>query len=757
MVPANWGFQDYLNIARRRWFLIMGTAVLSVSVAVALCAILPKTYRSTTVILVENQKVPERYVQGVVSGTVQERVAMIQQQVLSRTTLSAVIKEFNLVHTEEPLSDLDEAIREMRKAIKVDTRGGGQVESFSLSYAHRDPYVAMKVTARLASRFIEENLRIREEFVAGASEFLQQELQTAKETLEAKERAIGEFKREHMGELPGQLDANQRTLDRLQMELASNRRLLAGLNDRLGIIEATIGEYSSAATSEQLTAKRRLMQQEREVDEPIRIKQLEQQLAELLSEYKDTYPDVIAVKKELQKLRGRGSSPPRPPKGAELVQGDQIAKPVDPHIQKLVRERDEAKIEIKTLKTRQEEIVDEMKKYQGRVERTPSREQELALLLRDYENMQKNYQSLLDKHLNARVAENLERRQKGEQFRVLDPANLPTKPESPNVVMVLAAGLFLGLGGGCGGAIALDLLRPALRRPEEVENLLGIPVFATIPLFQTAYQSQGPGVPSRQQPTPCLLPWRQPVPAGGEQRRGSATGEDRNCEVQREKNLVTLWRPMSVVAEQFRVAATNIALLTTTRKSTVILITSAMQGEGKSSTASNLAYVMAQDLGKATLLIDGDFKRPRLHEYTGCPLKPGLADVMCGEETLDRCLRPVNGSTLQFLAAGTRKERPLGLSKIQTLAGLLTELKTRFEYIVLDTPPVLPLADVNVLSGMADVLLLIVRSGVSHPDAVKKAIKALKPTVQAGAILTGHATREMPYYMRHYYYAKPEV
>ncbi|GIW54468.1 MAG: hypothetical protein KatS3mg082_0872 [Nitrospiraceae bacterium] len=211
--------------------------------ASVLCLVLPKSYRSSTLILVESQKIPERYVQGVVSGTVQERLSMIKQQVMSRTLLSKVIEEFDLFRKDRETAPLEAVIEKMRKDIKVETKGTGHVESFSISFAHEDPVTAMKVTAKLASQFIEENLRIREQFVEGASEFLDQELKSAKEALETKEEAISRFKHSHMGELPGQLEPNLRALDRLQLEMNSVQELIPKLHERLDTLQRAIGEY----------------------------------------------------------------------------------------------------------------------------------------------------------------------------------------------------------------------------------------------------------------------------------------------------------------------------------------------------------------------------------------------------------------------------------------------------------------------------------------------------------------------------------
>src|SRR5207245_5879078 len=181
---------------------------------------------SNTLILVEDQKIPEDYVKAIVGGRIEERLTMIQQQVMSRTLLSRVMEEFKLYQSEVRRYGLETVIEEMRKNVKVETVGttgarGKSVEAFSISFAHEDPMTAMKVTAKLTSQFIEENLKVREQLVEGASEFLEQELRLAKDRLEQQEQLISGFKTKYMGELPQQTDTNLHALDRPQTDLTA--------------------------------------------------------------------------------------------------------------------------------------------------------------------------------------------------------------------------------------------------------------------------------------------------------------------------------------------------------------------------------------------------------------------------------------------------------------------------------------------------------------------------------------------------------
>ena len=215
--------------------------------------------------------------------------------------------------------------------------------------------------------------------------------------------------------------------------------------------------------------------------------------------------------------------------------------------------------------------------------------------------------------------------------------------------------------------------------------------------------------------------------------------------------MIAKWGPASLIAEQYRVAATRLVLMTAEKQHVVTLITSSVMGEGKTTTAANLAYVLAHDLGKSTLLVDCDLKRPMLHEYAGVASGPGLGDMAQGAEVVENCLHRCEELPLWVLPSGSPRIRSIGLSGIQYLKKILPTLRERYDHIILDAPPVLPLADVNVLSSMADMLLFVIKAGGTGQDIVKKALKTLGERDDAGIILTQVEMEYAPYFM----YAAP--
>jgi len=762
-------------ILRRKWLVL---AIFSACVAGAgiLCLVLPESYRSSTLILVESQKVPENYVKAIVGPSIEERLSSIQQQVLSRTLLAQTIQEFDLYPEEVRKNHgMDTVIERLRKDITVTTigarNGRAGIDAFSISYVNENPALAMKVTAKLASHFIEENLKVREQLVEGTSEFLDQELAVAKGLLEEQERAISEFKTKYMVELPEQVQANISALDRLQLQQGTVIEGIQKASDRLTVLEKTIKDYQAEGKGSVVTAPGPGANGKGNDPLAIRLQELEKNLASLSSEYKENYPDIVQLKQEIRTLKAqlgsRAAEKPASEQGSDALRSEQI---VDPYLREMVKQREEAKLEIASLKERLARIREQVKEYEARVEKAPSREQELMILERDYANLKENYRVLLDKKLNARLSENLERRQKGERFRIIDPANLPSKPEKPDRVKIMFLGVLLGCGLGAGSAIGLELLRPVFRRSEDAETLLQLPVIASIPSFTNLVGAMSKKLGSSSQTTTGGATGKRLLTssmsgaglngthegASVAEERGVTARESGHCSarsnVLQELELIGKWNPWSVVAEQFRVAATRLVLLQSSNSGQVTVVTSSVKGEGKSVVAANLAYALARDMGKSTLLIDGDFKCSTVHQYFGIPQSPGLRDVLQGTHLLESCLRQEGELSLWILPSGSERGRAGDdLSRIRHIAEILNELKGKYDHVIIDGPPVLPLADMQVMARMTDTIAFVIRAGLTPRSVVENALRTLGDTTKTYIILNELETRGMPYYMQEGY------
>ena len=749
--------EDLLRLPLKRKWWILASVVVCVALGYVAWKYSPKAFKSTVVMTIDSPRIAKEYVKGL-SQAQEARygddpmVILVQQIVIGLTNASILMP---VLDTLKPYPDAerassDQLMKRLRKAVTVGKPKDGV--GVAVTYVNPDPLMAQAVTALLAMKLQEDNLQRREGLVETTTEFLSVELERVKGDLESKEHAISDFKRAHLGELPQQLEANLRTLDRLQADLTNSAGSLNKMGERLTTLEKEIKELSDLGPTG--------------IAPSTRLRELKQKLNELSGTYKESYPDVVRVKEEIRLLESAPQGDGSRPSVDELAAGKAddrsgtVRKPTDPYLRELVKERTETKNEIGFFKEKQAHAIRQIEELEAHVRRMPTTEQSLAVLVRDYENMQKSYQILLDKKTNARILRNYESHQFGEQYRIIEPASFPYEPEPPTQIQFLLGGLAVGCLIGFGSAIGVEFLKAGFRRPEEVENYLGLPVIASIPAFASAMggigmmQSRallaGPGVPAGTTgKTLSYLGYRK---RGAGVKSGKKGALNFAAGLPPKYHLIAKWGPASLMAEQYRVAATRLILMTAEKKNVVTLVTSSVMGEGKTTTAVNLAYILAHDLSKSTLVIDCDFKRPMVHEYMEIPVAPGLGDVLQGGEILENCIHHCDGVPLWILPSGSPRVRPAGLSGIQYVKKILPELRTRYDHIILDAPPVMPLADVNILSGMTDMTAFVVRAGGTSQDIAKKALKALGETDDAaGIILTQVEMEYAPYFL----YAAP--
>jgi polysaccharide biosynthesis transport protein len=739
---------EYWNMALRRKWTIIGAIALSLAASALFCILSTKMYRSETLILAEDQKIPGNYVQGIFEGKFEQRFIVIQKQIMSRALLLDVVKALNLYPDAVAQYGVDAGIGKLRSELKVDmvTKVPGAnfvrtgIEAFTISFSHEDPGTAMNVTSAIASKFLAASIAAREELAQSTTEFLDYEVVIAKNELERKEDEISQFKSKYMGELPQQIEVNLRALDRLQSDLNTVNENMQRLSDRLALVEKGIHEYQRfGSTNSALVVGTA-------GPDPLfrQLKELRERLVKLKAEFWDGYPDVVMTKEGIRQIE------------EELVglYGPDAIKPgeyPDPYLQDLRKQQSELKSELGLLKQRQRKLQEDKKTHERRVENAPSVEQELLILLRDYDNMKNNYRSLLDKRLNAMVAENLEKRQKGGQFRIIDPPNFPRVPERPNQPRIMVFGLLFGCALGVGMAVLQEQLNPRFRRPEDIERALVPQLLAVIPDFTIAYAqlsrlrflfpshsiggingSDGEGAVKR-------IGWKRLLHHGRERQPF-------------ERDVVVKSLPSSIVAEQYRVAATRLAFVGPKRRSTIIAVTSAVKGEGKTTTVVNLGYTLARDLGKRTLLVDCDFKCPALNRYADTDRELGLADCLIADIPLQECLTGFGEVPCWIMPVGNCEMHSNELLKTERLADFFVQLREQFDYILINTPPILPLADMNVLSEYADFLLLVVRAGSTPQQFVKRALATLRPDLPIHVILNAVGSQSLPYYMSDYGY-----
>jgi polysaccharide chain length determinant protein (PEP-CTERM system associated) len=480
-------------LRRRRWWLALPAFAVFVVVWIS-AWLVPAVYRSETLILVEQQKVPEQYIVSNVASDLQERLQSMTQQILSRTRLIRIIEELSLYERLRSGRSLDEVVEVMRKDIQIDlvqAPNRRDLTAFKIAYLARDPHKAQEVTDRLSSLFIEENLKVRQQQAENTTEFLDSQLADSRNNLARQEERVKEFKSRYLGELPGQVESNVQILSGLQMRLQQEMDALANAKQRSVYYESLLGQYRTMQSDLQQGRDALSAQTPPALDQELA--RLRSQLADLSSHYTERHPDIRKLKEQIAKTekmkeqidaklaaaRADGSDT-----SSNAVGGFSGSQTISPAVEVQSQLKANA-VEIENREKSIQQIQRQIEGYQARLNTTPVREQQLADLTRDYDQSRKNYESLLAKRDQSEMATNLEKRQQGEQFRVLDPPNLPQKPYSPNRFKLNLIGLVAGLLLGFVSLAGSDMLDERIYSKEELQKIVTAPVLSEIPPLLT--------------------------------------------------------------------------------------------------------------------------------------------------------------------------------------------------------------------------------------------------------------------------------
>ena len=390
--------------------------------------VVPKRYTSQTLVLVQQPTVPDDYVKPVVTDATNERLATMQQEILSRSRLQPIIQRFGLYRDDVDRVSMEDLVVRLRKAIEVTpvqamaaTRAQG-LPGFNVSVIFGDPHLAQQICSSITSLFMEENLHLRQRQAEQTTQFLTRQLEEAKAKLDEQDARLAEFQRSYLGSLPDDVQTNLNILTGLSSQLeAATQALARSQQDKT---------YAESSLSQQLGAWQAVRDGSIPETYEQQLATLQAQLAALKSKYTDDYPDVIKVKTDIETLARRIADSGKEKKAATT--GGPNNPPIEPaQIQTLRAQIHQYDQVIKDRTAQQEDIQQRIKTYQARVEASPAVEQQYKQLTRDYQTALEFYNDLLKKRDQSVMATDLERRQQGEQFHVLDPANLPDKPSFP--------------------------------------------------------------------------------------------------------------------------------------------------------------------------------------------------------------------------------------------------------------------------------------------------------------------------------------
>ncbi len=470
--------EDYLQILRRRWMLIVIFLIVGGAMGIGVTRILPKRFTSQTLVLVEQPNISGELVPQVVSNDTNERLASMQQQILSRSRLEPVINELHLYRQDLNRVPMEELVARLRKIISISgvapmaqTSARG-LPGFTIKVDFESAAIAQQICSTVTSMFLEENGKLQQKKAEQTTDFLESQLQEAKTKLDEQDAKLAAFQRGHIGSLPDDQNTNLNVLNGLTTQLDAATQALGRAQQDKTYAESQLAQQRSAwlATLEGTNPETHAQQ----------LANLEAQLSALKAKYTDSHPDVVRLKGDIAALR----------KTLESTETDTTVKtpvktPPEPaQIQGLRAQIHQFELTIQERSKQQEEIQARIRSYQNRIESTPAVEQEYKSLTRDYQTALELYNDLLKKRGQAQMATALQREQQGEQFRILDPASLPDKPSFPDPVKFGLGGFGGGMALGVGLSLLLEMRDTSLRSDKDLEALIHLPVLAVLPSLE---------------------------------------------------------------------------------------------------------------------------------------------------------------------------------------------------------------------------------------------------------------------------------
>jgi polysaccharide biosynthesis transport protein len=518
---------DYLALLRRRKTIILTVAALLLAASAALAFLLPAVYRSTATILIEEQEIPPDLVRSAIATYADQRIETIKQQVLSRSTLWRIVEQYDLYKDLRKRSPTEEVLTRFVKDIQIEVMNVKVIDkrtqnptqatiAFTLAYDGESAELAQKVANELTSLFLGENLKTRERHAQETTAFLKRESENLSHHIQELEQKLSGVKRRAEGALPELVQLNMQLLSQVQREVIDSDRDIRSLKERKTYLE---GELATLKPHTPLISA----SGERLLDSSERLKSLRAQYASVSAYLEPDHPDLIKLKQEMSSLeKEAGATDGREELSKRLMaeraslaalrervgemhpdvirlqnvvaslERELLAAVARPSQPSTVKPENPAYINIQSqlasttaslqsLEAARVDLKKRMAEYAKRLESTPTLEPEYLDLIRDRENSVRKYQEITSRLMEAQVSAELEVQRKGERFLLINPPELPEKPDRPNRLAILLLGAFLAIVGGLGTGVAADNVDRRIFTADQLGRVMrGVPL-AVIP------------------------------------------------------------------------------------------------------------------------------------------------------------------------------------------------------------------------------------------------------------------------------------
>jgi len=477
------GIEEYGAIFGRRKWWILGPLFFGWLLVFASAWVLPATYTSESLILVEQPKVPKTYVEPNVEVDLSERVQAMTQQVLSRTRLLNLIENLKLYPRYK--NSPDDQVKQMREDIKMELvqapagsgKNAGELVAFKIDYDAPNAVAAQQVNAKLASFFIDENVRASQEQSEATTLFLDAQARAAAQSLADQEAKLHAFEAQHEGSLPAELQTNIQILNGVQTQLQSALAARERALQQQTYLNSLLNQYQSMGAEGLAGAPASIDAQ---------LEAARAALAQLRAKYTDDHPDIKALKDNiarLEKLKKDMSAEAKENLATNSASPAQVAA-MTPLMQ-VQSELKSNKLELQALEAKIQQLQATVQQYQQRMAETPAVDAQMTDIMRDYESSKKAYDDLMEKRGGSQLATNLERQQQGAQFRIIDPPSLPDKPSFPDRFKFSLAGLAVGIVLAVFFGAGLEFIDDRIRTEQDLIESVPLPVLVEIPPLPT--------------------------------------------------------------------------------------------------------------------------------------------------------------------------------------------------------------------------------------------------------------------------------
>ena len=479
---------DVKRILRRYWWIPVFMTVTLGAIGLAASLVLPKKYTSSTLVLVEQPTVPKDLIKPVITDDLNQRMASMKAQILSRSRLETIIKKFNLYPQERESTHMEDLVEKLKVAIDVELiqpmAGAANREppGFNVSVTFDNPQLAQQICQEITSMFMEQNATVRVAQSNKTTQFLTEQLNEAKAKLEEQDKNLAQFKSQYLVSLPEQEQTNITLLNGMNTQLDATTQALTRAQEDKTLNETLLSQQEASWKASQVG-------QQNPESQELQLAALQEQLAIILAKYTPEHPDVIKLKAQIEDLKHRMANAPEPKTASE---SSRAALHEPAAIQQLRTRIKQDDFNITDLTKRQTKIQDQIRSVQSRLQASPVIEQQLKELTRSYQTASDIYNDLLKKRENSAMATDLEHEQQGENFKVLDAPSLPSTPSFPKKTVFVGGSLGGGLALSLGILYLLALSDKALYSERDVELHLKLPVLTTVPSFDVLPHGNGP-------------------------------------------------------------------------------------------------------------------------------------------------------------------------------------------------------------------------------------------------------------------------